>query len=139
MVGLGELNGLGHWGVAILAEQGQQTAVTIYLAEGLSGDADAEAAGATASDDTEAAADTVTADIKGFAYSPDPVEVPVNGTVTWTTSDAAPHAATGRDRGRLQSGTLDQGERYRWTFDEAGTFDYFCEFHPNVKGTVVVR
>ena len=71
MVGFGELNGSGHSGVAILVEQGQQTAVTVYLAEGLSGDADAEAAGATASDDTEAAADTAMVDIKDFACSPD--------------------------------------------------------------------
>ena len=33
----------------------------------------------------------------------------------------------------------DQGERYSRTFDEAGAFDYFCEVHPNVKGTVLVR
>ena len=38
----------------------------------------------------------------------------------------------------LQSGTLDQGDRYSQTFDEPGTYEYFCEFHPNMKGTVVV-
>ncbi len=25
------------------------------------------------------------------------------------------------------------------TFEQAGTYDYFCEFHPNMKGTVEVR
>ncbi len=37
VVGLGELNDSGHSGLAILAEEGEQTGVTVYLTEGLSG------------------------------------------------------------------------------------------------------
>ena len=81
----------------------------------------------------------VAVDIRDFAYNPDPVEVPVGGTVTWTNQDSAPHTATGRDRDVLQSGTLNQGESYTQTFAEAGEYEYFCEFHPNMNGTVVVQ
>jgi plastocyanin len=59
--------------------------------------------------------------------------------VTWTNSDAAPHTATAQDREALQSGTLNQGDSYSQTFDQPGTFEYFCEFHSNMKGTIVVQ
>ena len=86
-----------------------------------------------------AVAGGATVDIQDFAYNPDPMTIPVGGTVTWTNRDAEPHTATARDRDALQSGTLKQGERYTETFEAAGTYEYFCEFHPNLKGTVVVR
>ena len=138
VVGLGELNDSAHSGLAILEEQDGQTDVTVYLAEGLSGAA-TESAAATTADDTEAVADATMVDIKDFAYIPDTVEIPVGATVTWTNSDAAPHTATAQDREALQSGTLNQGDSFSQTFDQPGTFDYFCEFHANMKGTIVVQ
>ena len=39
----------------------------------------------------------------------------------------------------LQSGAIKPGESFTQTFDKAGTFEYFCEFHPNMKGTIVVK
>jgi plastocyanin len=138
VVGLGELNDSAHSGLAILAEQGEQTGVTVYLAEGLSGAA-TQSTGAAASADTAAVADATMVEIKDFTYVPASLEIPIGTTVTWTNSDAAPHTATAQDREALQSGTLTQGESYSQTFDQPGTFDYFCEFHANMKGTIVVQ
>jgi plastocyanin len=59
--------------------------------------------------------------------------------VTWTNSDTAPHTATAQDREVLQSGTLNPGVSYSQIFDQPGTFDYFCEFHANMKGTIIVQ
>jgi plastocyanin len=78
-------------------------------------------------------------DIKNLAYVPDSVEIPVGGTVTWTNSDTVPHTATAKEREALQSGTLNPGDSYSQTFDQPGTFDYFCEFHANMKGTIIVK
>jgi plastocyanin len=139
VVGLGELNDSGHSGVAILADQGEQTGVTVYLTEGLSGAGSDAADSAATGDDTEAVADATLVDIKDFTYVPDQVEVPVGATVTWTNSDTAPHTATAQDREALQSGTLKPGDSYSQTFDQPGTFDYFCEFHANMKGTIIVQ
>ncbi len=86
-----------------------------------------------------AGGEAVAVDIQNFAYNPDPLTIPVGGTVTWTNRDAEPHTATARDRAVLQSGPLKQGESFTETFETAGTYEYFCEFHPNMKGTLVVE
>jgi plastocyanin len=137
VVGLGALNDSGHSGIAVLTGQGEQSDVTVYLTQAVSGET--AAASPAAGADSEATADAIAVDIKDFAYVPDPVEVPAGGTVTWTNSDAVPHTATAEDRDVLQSGTLDPGASFSQTFAEPGTFDYFCEFHANMKGTIVVQ
>lgn len=138
-IGLRELNGSGYSGVAVLQAAGEQTEVTLYLAQGLSGDATA-AAPEDASHDHEATAATgVTVDIVNFAFSPDPVEINAGESITWTNQDSVPHTATATDRSVLQSGTLNQGDSFTQQFDTPGTYDYFCEFHANMKGTIIVN
>ena len=137
VVGLGELNDSGHSGVTVLAAQGEQTDVTVYLTASIAGEA--AAASPETGESSEATADAVTVDIKDFTYIPDPVEIPVGATVTWTNSDPDPHTATAQERAVLQSGTLNQGDSFSQTFAEPGTFDYFCEFHADMKGTVIVQ
>jgi plastocyanin len=138
VVGLGQLNASGASGIAVLEGQGDRTEVVLYLARGLAGGTTGTTEGTPAA--AAPAAEEVVVDIENFAfgYDPDRVAIPVGGTVTWTNGDAAPHTATGRDREVLQSGRLDKGDRYRRTFDEPGTYEYFCEIHPNMRGTVVV-
>ena len=36
------------------------------------------------------------------------------------------------------SGTLNQGQSYIYTFTTAGDFDYHCAIHPSMLGTVSV-
>lgn len=142
-VGLGELNDSGHAGIAVLTANGAQTDVHIYLAEGLAGSAAMQAAGsmvdmpgmATAA----AATDAVQVDIKDLAFTPAQITAPVGGTVTWTNDDTVPHTATAKDRAVLQSGTLEPGATFSQTFSTPGTFDYFCEFHANMKGEIIVQ
>jgi plastocyanin len=127
-IDLAELNDSGYVGEATLTEDGDRTEVAVEL-YGADGAATPEAGAAEAS----------AVAIVDFAYDPDPVTVPVGGAVTWTNEDAVPHTATARDRAVLQTGTLRQGESFTQTFETAGTFDYFCEFHSGMKGTVVVE
>jgi plastocyanin len=76
-------------------------------------------------------------DIVEFTYQPDPVVVQVGGKVIWQNQDAAPHTATADD-GSFDTGTIEKGKIGSETFKEAGTFTYFCEIHPTMKGTVEV-
>lgn len=87
-----------------------------------------------------AAGEAIAVDIADFAYDPDPVTVPVGGTVVWTNQDPVPHTATAlEDRDVLQTGRLNQGEGFDQTFDAAGTYEYFCEYHADMRGTIVVE
>ena len=72
-----------------------------------------------------------------FTYEPDPVVVQAGGKVTWQNEDAAPHTATADD-GSWDTGTIEQGKIGSETFKDAGTFAYFCEIHPDMRGTVEV-
>jgi plastocyanin len=72
-----------------------------------------------------------------FTYQPDPVVVQAGGKVIWQNEDAAPHTATADDDS-FDTGTIEQGKIGSETFKEAGTYPYFCEIHPDMRGTVEV-
>ncbi|HKO37132.1 MAG TPA: plastocyanin/azurin family copper-binding protein [Solirubrobacterales bacterium] len=76
-------------------------------------------------------------DIVEFTYQPDPVVVQVGGKVIWQNQDTAPHTATADDES-WDTGTIEKGKIGSETFKEAGTFAYFCEIHPDMRGTVEV-
>ncbi|HEV2073015.1 MAG TPA: cupredoxin family copper-binding protein, partial [Thermomicrobiales bacterium] len=133
-IDLEELNDSGYTGQAHLVDNGDgTTTVTVTLMTMGTGAGTPAASGQS---DTAAA---VEVEIKDFAYNPDPVTIKVGESVTWTNQDSAPHTATGQDREVLQSGNLDQGQSYTQAFDTAGTYEYFCYFHPDMKGVVTVE
>ena len=162
-VGLREINGSGHYGIAKLDGEDDHVDVEIYLAwdkeqaGGGTADAAAPAAATTApaaatdaapaatdaapaaTDAAPAAAGDTPVDIGDFAFNPNTIEVAAGGTITWTNQDAVPHTATGVDRAVLQSGTIQPGASFTQEFDTPGTFDFFCEFHGNMKGQIVVK
>ncbi len=76
-------------------------------------------------------------DIVEFTYQPDPVVVQVGGKVIWQNQDAAPHTATADDDS-FDTGTIEKGKIGSETFKEPGTVAYFCEIHPDMRGTVEV-
>jgi len=66
------------------------------------------------------------------------VTIRAGSAVLWTNKDGAPHTVTAKD-GSFDSGNLAQGASFSFTFQKAGTYDYFCAIHPSMKGTVVVQ
>jgi plastocyanin len=129
-IALNELNDSGFSGDALLQDMGDgTTTVTIVLM-----DSNAPEASPVAGSSEEGAVA-----IKDFTYDSASVTIPVGGSVTWTNNDPAPHTATAQDRAVLQSGTLEQGASFTQTFTTAGTYEYFCEFHPNMKASVTVQ
>jgi plastocyanin len=75
--------------------------------------------------------------IQDFAFDPPEVEIHVGATVRWTNRDASPHTATSSSD-EFDSGTLDEGDTFEFSFDNAGTIDYVCAFHPTMQGRIVV-
>ena len=77
-------------------------------------------------------------DMRGFAFSPGNLQVPVGATVTWTNADSAPHNAVDRGGG-WSTDILDRGDSGSITFEEPGDYDYFCSIHPSMRARLVVR
>ncbi len=72
-------------------------------------------------------------------YSPATIHLKmgVNNTVTWTNYDTAPHTVTSTDK-TFDSGNINPGESFTYTFTGAGTYQYYCVYHTWMRGTVVV-
>ncbi|MGB0856156.1 MAG: plastocyanin/azurin family copper-binding protein, partial [Nitrosopumilus sp.] len=76
-------------------------------------------------------------------YLPYETTVSVGTTVTWSNDDTAAHTVTsgnavdGHD-GLFDSSLFMSDSTYEFTFDESGTYDYFCMVHPWMTGKVIV-
>jgi plastocyanin len=116
---------------------------------GASNATNATATGASAGNTTASSvsivsgASTLTTD----AYSPNPIQVSVGTTVTWTNNDSQPHTVTSGSNGQPDNKfnsspnftpLLNPGQTFSFTFTQAGNYPYFCTLHPNMVGTVSV-
>ena len=82
-------------------------------------------------------ASEVSVDISNFAFGPSTLTVAVGDTVTWTNSDSAPHTVTA-ESGAFDSGNVDPGETFTFTFIEPGTYTYRCDYHSEMEATIVI-
>ena len=79
----------------------------------------------------------------GF-YSPLNLEIPAGATVTWVNDDSVPHNIQSQDEnGKVtnvfNSPPLNTGDRFEFTFEEEGAYNYYCSFHPWRVGIVTVK
>lgn len=82
----------------------------------------------------------------GDAYSPAELTITAGTTVTWTNNDTMMHTVTsgpaannvGTADGLFDSGFLEPGASWSYTFTEEGVFDYHCTPHPWMIGKVTV-
>lgn len=94
-------------------------------------------------------ASTITPGTK--AFSPNPINVKVGDTVTWTNKDTVEHTVTSgtgasdTNKGKeFDSGLAGPtaltatGKTFSHKFAAAGTFPYFCQLHPAMMGKVIV-
>jgi plastocyanin len=76
--------------------------------------------------------------IQDFRFSPAKIAVKKGTKVTWVNRGNAAHTVTANN-GAFDSGTLQPGESFSRTFRKAGKFNYHCEIHPEMKGSVTVK
>ncbi|MGY5140153.1 MAG: cupredoxin domain-containing protein [Candidatus Nitrosopumilus sp. Bin_571-38] len=73
-------------------------------------------------------------------YDPETLDITVGTTVAWDNADTTVHTVTSgkapETDGIFDSGMMASGDIFEFTFTDAGTFDYFCTFHPWMVGTV---
>lgn len=72
------------------------------------------------------------------AFPPNPLTVDAGTTVTWTNTDSIAHTSTSNGAG-WDSGIIAPGGQFSTAFNTAGTFQYHCQIHPGMVGTVIVR
>jgi len=85
---------------------------------------------------TQTQANAVT--IQNLAFSPATLTVSVGTTVTWTNKDSTTHTVTS-NTGLFDSGFLNNGATFSFTFNTKGTFEYHCSIHTTMHGTVTVQ
>ena len=81
-------------------------------------------------------------------FIPNPVTIAMGGTVTWENVDNAAHTVTSGSPADGPDGVFDSSlimapmggdvKTFSHTFDDAGTYDYFCMVHPWMAGSVIV-
>jgi plastocyanin len=77
-------------------------------------------------------------------WSPADVTINAGDTVHWMNLDTAAHTVTGGSPADGPSGVFDSSlvmvdATYEFTFDDAGSYDYFCMVHPWMVGSVTVN
>src|SRR5215471_5998070 len=80
---------------------------------------------------------SVSASIASNGFTPNPINISVGSSVTWTNNDASMHGVVADD-GAFRSGALASGAQYSYTFPTAGTFMYHDLSNANMVGTVNV-
>ena len=82
-------------------------------------------------------------DIEDICYIPSTIVVEKGKSVTWLNEDSSFHSVTSgfypEPSGLFDSGHLDPYESYTLSFDDLGTYDYFCKLHPWMKAQVIVE
>ena len=83
-----------------------------------------------------AQAETIQVTIDKLVFTPVEVNAKVGDTIEWVNKDALVHTATATNKdwniniAPQQSGSI--------VLKKPGAVDYFCKYHPNMKGRVVV-
>jgi plastocyanin len=81
--------------------------------------------------------------IKDSQFSPNSITIAKGTTITWTNSDSVQHTITRPLEGGGQavgpdSGVLNPGDSYSYTYNAVGFFPYHCSIHPALQGMVEV-
>ena len=76
-------------------------------------------------------------------YLPDSVSIKAGDTVIWANDDTAAHTVTSGSPSEGPSGIFDSslvmaGDSFEVTFDNSGSYDYFCMVHPWMTGSIQV-
>jgi plastocyanin len=133
------MTGTGNATNATMTGTGNATNATMT---GTGNATNATATGASGNTSTSVSIGPGSSTLTTDAFSPNPIQVSVGTTVTWTNNDAQPHTVSSGENatpnGLFDSPIMAPKATFEHTFTEAGEFPYFCTLHPNMVGTVSV-
>jgi plastocyanin len=84
-----------------------------------------------------ASAETITVTIENLSFKPTEVKAKVSDTILWVNKDVLDHTATARDKSFdiIQTAKKSVSQ----TLTKAGSFDFYCRYHPNMTGRLVIE
>lgn len=90
------------------------------------------------------APNTVTVLLDRFQFRESRVTINRGWSVVWVNQEIPKHTVTSDDGKTYYSGNMPQGAQFSFTFDQPGTFPYYCRFHGDkggvdMAGLVVVQ
>ena len=104
----------------------------------------ASAAESASAAPSEAAGETETVRLSQFAFDPTELTIAAGTEVSFVNADSAAHTVTeGTDGTAVEDPIIDeelqQNGSTSFTFDEPGTYDITCRFHPSMQLTITVE
>ena len=82
-------------------------------------------------------AKTIHVEITDLAFMPAEISARIGDTVEWDSTDFVLHTATAR--GKEWDVRIPAHGTGSVVLKSQGAIDYYCRFHPNMKGTITVR
>jgi plastocyanin len=76
--------------------------------------------------------------IDNFSFLPQDITVAPGTMVTWVNQDDIPHTVTST-ADLFKSKALDTDDKFSFTFDKSGTYEYYCSIHSKMTGKVIVQ
>lgn len=77
--------------------------------------------------------------IADLAFKDQNIKIKKGTKVVWTNNDQSAHTVNSSGPGgSLNSGLFSNGETFELVFNDAGAFDYHCEVHPFMEGSITV-
>jgi hypothetical protein len=80
---------------------------------------------------------TITGENGGMSYSPSSATAKVGQTVIWRNADSTTHTATANG-GAFNTGFIGPGGQSSLLMESAGNFNYHCNVHPSMVGSLSV-
>ena len=72
-------------------------------------------------------------------FNPDEITIYVGDAINWTNNDGMSHTATSTSGPTsFDSGNIASGGSWSFTFTEAGTYEYKCDYHSSMTGVIIV-
>ncbi|CAN5667260.1 hypothetical protein BH20ACT23_BH20ACT23_22880 [soil metagenome] len=120
-----------------------------------SGEADSASSNSSLEDESRETSPSEVA-IRGVAFVPADIEVAVGTEVKWSNEDTVDHTVTSgvqreqgvpgveedtdaRPDGMFDEDLPEEGDTFAFTFDEPGTYAYYCDVHASMTGEITVE
>ena len=76
--------------------------------------------------------------ISNSSFQPADITTGKGSIIVWKNNDVVSHTVTADD-GSINSGEIKAGNSFDQRFDYIKTYSYSCSFHPEMKGTIVIK